>query len=189
MHTEKQAETGQKNAPRPGGVRFYLGLFFFGLSWLMPFSGIWIAGSSLPPVVKTLLIGLLSIGGPEIVGLIAIAILGKDCFEFLMSKAFGILKGLAPRGSVSRTRYRIGLFMFVLPLLPWYVLAYAPQLLPAPDNSLRLAICLCSDLCFWSSLFVLGGDFWEKLRALFIYEARAVIPPAVSSMQAASGAD
>jgi len=180
VHIDKQSEAGQKTAIRPGGMRFYLGLFFFGLSWLMPFSGIWIAGSNLPPMVKTLLIGLLSIGGPEIVGLIAIAILGKDCFEFLMGKAFGFLKGLAPRGSVSRTRYRIGLVMFVLPLIPWYVLAYAPQFLPASNSSLRLAICLSSELCFWSSLFVLGGDFWEKLRSLFIYEARAVIPIRVS---------
>jgi hypothetical protein len=27
-----------------------------------------------------------------------------------------------------------------------------------------------------SSLFVLGGDFWDKVRALFIYDARAVLP-------------
>lgn len=161
------------------GIRFYLGLFFFGLSWLMPFSGIWIASTSLPAAVKGLLIGLLSIGGPEIVGIIAIAILGKDCFEFLMSKSFAFLRNLAPKGSVSRTRYRIGLFMFVLPLLPWYVLAYAPQFLPATNTGLRLSICLASDFCFWSSLFVLGGDFWDKLRSLFIYEARAVIPSAV----------
>jgi hypothetical protein len=26
------------------------------------------------------------------------------------------------------------------------------------------------------SLFVLGGDFWDKLRALFVHGARAVFP-------------
>jgi hypothetical protein len=26
------------------------------------------------------------------------------------------------------------------------------------------------------SLFVLGGDFWDKLRALFVHSARAVFP-------------
>jgi hypothetical protein len=25
-------------------------------------------------------------------------------------------------------------------------------------------------------LFILGGAFWDKLRALFIYEAKAVFP-------------
>ena len=29
---------------------------------------------------------------------------------------------------------------------------------------------------FIVSFFVLGGDFWEKFRALFIYEAKALIP-------------
>jgi hypothetical protein len=29
---------------------------------------------------------------------------------------------------------------------------------------------------FLASLFVLGGDFWDKLRALFVREARAVFP-------------
>jgi hypothetical protein len=29
-----------------------------------------------------------------------------------------------------------------------------------------------------ASLFVLGGDFWDKLRALFLYQARAIFPAA-----------
>ena len=32
------------------------------------------------------------------------------------------------------------------------------------------------DVVFFSSLFVLGGDFWDKLRALFVHGARAVFP-------------
>jgi len=27
-----------------------------------------------------------------------------------------------------------------------------------------------------ASLFVLGGDFWDKLRALFVHEARVQFP-------------
>ena len=27
-----------------------------------------------------------------------------------------------------------------------------------------------------ASLFVLGGDFWDKLRALFVRDAKAVFP-------------
>lgn len=169
-------------APGPGKMRFCLGLFLFVLSWLLPFAAFWIAASPLPLAIRGILIGLVSIGGPEIVALIAIAVLGKECFELLAARSLSFLKKLAPRGSVSRNRYRVGLVMFVLPIFPWYILAYAPQLLPDSLPSLpyfRLCICLASDLCFWSSLFVLGGDFWDKLRSLFIYEARAVIPDSV----------
>jgi hypothetical protein len=32
------------------------------------------------------------------------------------------------------------------------------------------------DLLLISSLFVLGGDFWDKLRALFVHGAKVQIP-------------
>jgi hypothetical protein len=32
------------------------------------------------------------------------------------------------------------------------------------------------DVVFVTSLFVLGGDFWDKLRSLFVHGARAVFP-------------
>jgi hypothetical protein len=32
---------------------------------------------------------------------------------------------------------------------------------------------IASDVMFLASLFVPGGDFWDKLRALFIYKAKA----------------
>ena len=35
---------------------------------------------------------------------------------------------------------------------------------------------LAADFLFLITLFVLGGDFWEKLRALTLYDARANIP-------------
>ncbi len=163
----------------PAGIRLYLGLFFFALSWLLPLTAFVIANSKLAAATKGVLIGVVTVGAPELLALISIAILGKECFEFMKSKAFGMLKKLKPQNQVSKLRYRIGLFLFVLPLITWYPLAYAPQILPL-NSDLRLAICLVSDICFWSSLFVLGGDFWDKLRALFIYEAKIVLPPAVS---------
>jgi len=35
---------------------------------------------------------------------------------------------------------------------------------------------LIADFLFIITLFILGGEFWEKLRALFIYDAKAYIP-------------
>jgi hypothetical protein len=29
------------------------------------------------------------------------------------------------------------------------------------------------DILFLTSIFVLGGDFWDKVRSLFIYNAKA----------------
>ena len=41
------------------------------------------------------------------------------------------------------------------------------------------------DLLLLVSLFVLGGDFWDKLRSLFIHSARAQIPEKASSHDSA----
>ena len=55
-------------------------------------------------------------------------------------------------------------------------MAYAPQWLP--DHSpLRLYVNLAADFIFLSGLFVLGGDFWDKLRGLFVYDARVEFRP------------
>jgi hypothetical protein len=35
---------------------------------------------------------------------------------------------------------------------------------------------LLGDAMMLVSLFVLGGEFWDKLRALFVHRARAVMP-------------
>jgi hypothetical protein len=68
-------------------------------------------------------------------------------------------------------RHRIGLVMFCLPLissfLEPYIDAVAPGLRP---NSWALQ--MLGDALLIGSFFVLGGNFWEKLRALFIRTAR-----------------
>ena len=72
-------------------------------------------------------------------------------------------------------RHVIGLVLFILPVVPTYLMAYLPKWLPE-DSSGRLWVNLCADGMFLASLFVLGGDFWDKLRSLFVREARAVFP-------------
>ncbi|HAI46245.1 MAG TPA: hypothetical protein DCM50_05995 [Stenotrophomonas sp.] len=39
-------------------------------------------------------------------------------------------------------------------------------------------VAMSGDLLLILSLFILGGDFWDKLRALFVREAKAVFPQA-----------
>lgn len=153
--------------------KMYVGGALLVLSFFVPFLGLWIAQLPLSVSAKTMIIGLLTVGGPEIMVLLAVALLGKETFNWLRNKLLSMLGQLAPRGSVSRFRYNIGLVLFVVSFLPGYVLSYDPSLVSA---TLRIAICASSDLLFLCSLFVLGGDFWDKLRALFLYNASANIP-------------
>jgi hypothetical protein len=148
---------------------------------------LWVGGFFLPlaiPLVialplavasKTALSGLLVFGLPQLLTVVAIAIVGKSGFHFLMERLFGAARKLGPPMHVSRGRYRIGLVMLFLPLAvslfePYVTLLFVQIPLP------RWVYGAVDDTLFLTSFFVLGGEFWDKVKALFIYEARAVLP-------------
>ena len=122
--------------------------------------------------LKTTISGLLVFGIPQAVTLFAVALVGKAGFAFLKGLIFARVKRLAPAQTVSRTRYRIGLVLFVLPFLLAFVTPYAPHLLPGYGEHPRY-YGITGDLMLIVSFFVLGGDFWDKIRALFLHDARA----------------
>ncbi len=157
-------------------IRFYLGLISYVMAWIMPLSGFLVARLNLSSGVKAAIIGLATLGIPELLVILAVVCLGKENLIDIKEKLLAWLKLIRPPGPVSRGRYRVGLVMFLLPLIPIYLMAYMPQWLP--DHSpLRLYVNLAATLMFLSSLFVLGGDFWDKLHALFVYDARAQFEP------------
>ena len=121
--------------------------------------------------LKSAVSGLLALGIPEVFMIIGIAIVGKDGYQFLKEKLFAFLKRFAPPDFVSPRRYRIGLIMFGLPIvIGWagpFLFHFIPGLHELPFWSFILG-----DLIFLSSFIVLGGNFWDKLRGLFIYSAK-----------------
>ena len=73
---------------------------------------------------------------------------------------------------MSRTRYKVGLVLFILPILLGWSSFYIRNYIPGFEENI-LMYGIISDLMLAVSLFVLGGDFWDKLRALFIPGATA----------------
>ena len=161
-------------APPPQG-RLTLGGVIFVVGLLCPLSIPWVVGSGLPAGWKAILSGLLLLGIPELLMLVAAAVLGKAGFHFLKGLLFGFFKRHAIPQEVSPTRYRIGLVMFLVPMLWGWLTPYVSQEIPGYEGH-RLEVGLLGDLLLLSSLFVLGGEFWEKLRALFIHRAVARFP-------------
>jgi predicted cupin superfamily sugar epimerase len=128
--------------------------------------------------VKTVLGGILLFGF-EVMAVPAVALMGKENFERIVHSAMGVLKMLKPAGNVGRARYTIGLVVLVGLVLFGWITAYVPSWLPE-DYVARVWVTLGLDLIFLANLFVLGGDFWDKVRALFVYEARVVLPDAAA---------
>ena len=149
------------------------GVLVFVIGWGLTIALVpMVCSMDLPLSLKSILIFVV----PKALFVIAVAIMGKPGFAFLKSLIRGQLQRFAPPASVSPLRYRIGLLMFVsVIVLSWIAPYIAPDLTPLRQTHPRLVAAL-GDLLLVVSLFVLGGDFWDKLRALFIREARVVFP-------------
>lgn len=131
-----------------------------------------IVSTDLPLEAKALLSAVVFFGVAKLCLLAVIMVLGKPGFVYLKAKILGFLGTtfgrFAPAKEVSRTRYRIGLVMFMLPLVLGWVMPYVERLSPWVDKMDR-PIDWVWDIVFIVSFFVLGGDFWDKLRSLFTH--------------------
>jgi len=116
----------------------------------------------------------LAVGVPEILSLAAIAIMGKAGFNAIKAAVLKWFKKYALPDVVGRTRYRIGLAMFVLPILFGWMAPYAQNISPRYKWQGLMAN-LTGDVIFFSSLFVLSRVFWDKVRSLFVYESKAAV--------------
>jgi len=155
-------------------MRFIVGVILLAVGLVMPLGIYPVSQTAWPTSVKSAVGGILFFGF-EIMAIPAVAVLGKENFERIVATVKGWVGSLKPSGEVGKVRHAIGLTLFILPIVPAYVMAYAPRWLP-DDSPERLWVNVCADAVFLASLFVLGGDFWDKIRSLFVREARAVFP-------------
>ena len=165
-HKTKQ-QTARATLPRKrlviGGIIIIIGHV------LAPLSAPIIAASGLATGIKAPISGFLLLGFPQLTTIVAVIILGKPGFAWVKMKLFGLLKKMAPPARVSRARYITGLSLFILVLiintLEPYVSAVFPELIKH-----RLVFAMSGDIILMVSVFILGGDFWDKLQALFTYK-------------------
>jgi hypothetical protein len=155
-------------------TRLKLGVALLILGLVMPVGTLAVVATEWPAPVKTVVSGILLFGF-EIMLIPAVALMGKDNFDRIWAGAMRVLKTLKPAGDVSKTRYKLGLYMLVGPTLYAWIASYAPSWLPE-DYVLRVWVNVGLDVVTLASLFVLGGDFWDKVRALFLHDARVVVP-------------
>jgi len=128
-----------------------------------------VTASGLSPVWKTTLSGILFFVTPQLAIFVAIAIFGKPGYNYLKGVVFSWLKIHVVPDKVGPVRYFIGLIMFVLPLLFGWAEPYCGHFIPGYATH-QIWFFVGGDLMFASSFLVLGGEFWDKIRNLFIYD-------------------
>lgn len=107
-------------------------------------------------------------GGAEILCLVAAAILGKEKYRKLAWKVRPAAWRSDPDSRAARLRYYLGLAGCLFNGVPLTLYAYVPELLPG--GSAKMGILLIADVVFFGSLFFAGGELWEKLRRIFVWE-------------------
>jgi hypothetical protein len=162
-------------AAKLGRGRLILGVMIFVCGFASPALIPFVVRSSLPAGFKAALSGLLAFGIPELMMLLAVAVLGKAGFESIKGILARFLRRYGPPETVSPARYRLGLFLFALPLLFGALEPYMGHHIPGYEGHPRV-FHVSGDAMFLLSFFVLGGSFWDKVRALFVRQARAVFP-------------
>lgn len=164
-------EKSSSSAQSFSGWRMKLGTLLFLFSIVLPLFGIAILNSLALTAPQTASFSAAILIGAEVVGLAAVAVMGKQGFAYLKNAIFGLLKKYGPPKTVSKKRYTIGLVMFSIPILFGWIAVYTADLIPGYLTA-PLPYAIGGDILLLLSLCTLGGDFWDKIRALFIYDAR-----------------
>lgn len=131
-------------------------------------------------------VGALVVGG-EIVSLASIVFLGKEGFKAIKSKVVVFAKSTytAP---VGKSRHYIGIALLLANVVTTYlIMLYAWDAFEAAgaegptaavwgldieqQGSLVFWLFLIGELSFLIAIYVLGAEWWEKFRRIFVWEA------------------
>ena len=163
----------KKTSKKPPIVRLWAGIIVLVAGFLSPLLIPLILSSGFSTGVKSVISGLFAFGIPELFMIVAVGIMGKEGFNYLKRYLSLVLHRYGPPDEVGLFRYRFGLFMFLLPLLVSIVAPYCGHKVAFFENS-EITIMVVLHAMLFLSLFVLGGDFWDKLRGLFIRRAKII---------------
>ncbi len=154
---------------RARGGKFYVGLALFvysfgtfGIAALVPFL-------FSPTVAAALVTGVVISG--ELGFWVSAALLGKPFVDALKAKVAALFVRPEPRAprAISRRRHVFGLVLFSLSFVTYYVAMATPFLRLSKSTELTaiVGVAITGEPLFVSSLFVLGGEFWGRIKALY----------------------
>ena len=143
--TGKAADPSAPPAPRKDW-RFYAGMTAMALAVIMPLCALVVPVLGLSTTRSALLAGVLLAGGPEVLCILAVALLGKETFLYFAHRAKTALRRAVIDQPASKARYYTGLIVILLSWLPAYIYAYAPAL--SPQGDARIYLLAAMDLAF-----------------------------------------
>ena len=167
---------------RIGIAMFFGGQFVLVIGLLLPVMGLASSG-------HVGIVGLLVVGG-EATTISSIVFLGKAGFLAIKKKLFSSLR-LGFEAPVGPTCHYIGIAIILVNMVTTYataIYAWTAFSLSTPDSpivprvwgldlneqsSLVSWLFFSGQLCFLVAIYVLGADWWERLRRLVVWHSRS----------------
>jgi hypothetical protein len=173
-------EPAENAAPELPRNRLIAGVIVFVIGHAAPLAIPLVMASSLSTGWKTGLSGLMVFGIPELGTLLTVVVLGKAGFNALKSRILGWIGRSVLPSEVSRSRYYVGLILFLIPFFIGWVSPYLFEVMPNLSEH-QLIIAISGDLALIAGLCLMGGQAWDKLRSLFIYNSQVAFPSTATS--------
>jgi hypothetical protein len=150
--------------------KYYLGVSLFFYSFLpmsivaiLPFLGLTLAQAGAFAVVF--------LASGEVAFLFAAALLGKEFLTALKNRIKAWFKRPHEPKPISRNRHRFGIALLTASFLPHYVMLIYLVFFSHSESEINFLAwtLVAGEMAFMAGLFILGGDFWDRLRELFVW--------------------
>lgn len=155
-----------------------IGVTLFVLHLILPFVALFVVPLlGLPEGVNATLFGLSVVGGPDVLIVASIAVMGKDGVVALMSRFGGIVRRVTKWDQVTRTRYNVGLWVLMVSLVvPTAVLLFWGDSIESIGGAPGWGfwVLLLSTFAFIGAIISMGAPMWSRIEALFRWDARIV---------------
>jgi hypothetical protein len=145
-------------------LKYKIGMGFIALSLISPLIGLAVPLLDLSTGTTTALVTFFMVGGPEIFLIAGAALAGKQAIESIKKEFFQY---------AGKARYQFGLILFITTVFVNWVFVYINLLEDyAFDINTRLIVTICIDVTTIISIFVMGPEFFEKVKRLATWEGQ-----------------
>ena len=160
--------------------RYWLGLGLLILSLILPILAlIFLPLFGFPKSVNAVVFGLSLAGGPDLLLVAAAAVMGKENLQRVLARVGPWLRRLLRWDSVTRRRYTAGLWVLVVSFLLPVVIAlfFDDSVVDANRNpGWGYYVMIASSIAFILAFLAMGAALWQRLKAIFTWEAEISFP-------------
>ncbi|MGI9642481.1 MAG: hypothetical protein ACR2N9_06835 [Acidimicrobiia bacterium] len=177
---EHGAATAEDGSQPVAGWRRAVGVTLFVLHLVLPLIALIVVPIlGLPSGTNAILMGASVVGGPDVLLIVAIAILGKDGVSDLMAKFGSVVRRITKWDAVTERRYRIGMWVLLASLvLPTAILFFWSSSIESIEGEAGWGfwLLLASTFAFIGSVLCMGQPFWLRVQAIVTWDAKILIP-------------